>query len=403
MLTGAATSSENKTSESLCLCVSVANGFRRVADVLIVGAGPAGAIAALVLARSGARVTLLERATFPRDKLCGDTINPGALSILQKLGLEQVTADGLPVDGMVVTGERGVRVTGRYGSGTQGIAIARRVLDARLAVAAAEAGVRFAQGVLVRQPLMDRDRRVIGVEAITASGRAERYTAPVTIAADGRYSRVARALELTRTPASPRRWAVGATFRGVTGLSSLGEMHVRGDRYIGVAPLPGGDANGCVVTADRSILRTRNLLFETMRSDRETASRFARARMVAQPSVLGPLALEASTAGMPGLLLAGDAAGFIDPMTGDGLRFAFRGGELAAQQALRVLADGWEDAHLRLEHARRLEFAAKWRFNRTLRRLAASPAAVRAAEYGAVLSPALLRRVICYAGDVGIA
>src|SRR4029453_2746201 len=96
--------------------------------VLIVGAGPAGAVAAIVLARAGARVTLLDRAAFPRDKLCGDTINPGALAILRPLGLGGVTAGGLAVDGMIVTGEGGVRVTGRYDGGRQGIAITRRVL-----------------------------------------------------------------------------------------------------------------------------------------------------------------------------------------------------------------------------------------------------------------------------------
>jgi flavin-dependent dehydrogenase len=113
--------------------------------------------------------------------------------------------------------------------------------------------------------------------------------------------------------------------------------------------------------------------------------------------------LEATAAGAPGLLLAGDAEVFIDPMTGDGLRFAFRGAELAADQALRVLADGWHQAHVRLLASRQREFARKWRFNRGLRALAASPLAVRAAGAGASLSPALIRRTICYAGDVGLA
>ena len=79
--------------------------------------------------------------------------------------------------------------------------------------------------------------------------------------------------------------------------------------------------------------------------------RFAHAGLTSAPTVLGPLAVEATVAGAPGLLLAGDAAGFIDPMTGDGLRFAFRGGELAAYAALRVLTTGWQDAHVHLARA----------------------------------------------------
>ena len=76
---------------------------------------------------------------------------------------------------------------------------------------------------------------------------------------------------------------------------------------------------------------------------------------------------------MPGLLLAGDAAGFIDPMTGDGLRFALRGAELAAIETLQALEHGGAEAHIRLLAARRREFAGKWRFNRALRALVGSP------------------------------
>ena len=141
----------------------------------------------------------------------------------------------------------------------------------------------------------------------------------------------------------------------------------------------------------------------SLRRERDIAVRFAGARMVSAVTVLGPLAIETTAAGMPGLLLAGDAAGFIDPMTGDGLRFAFRGGELAATETLRALEHGWNGAHERLLSARRREFGAKWRFNRSLRVLASSSAAVRAAGLFASVSPAALRQVIRYAGDAGLA
>jgi flavin-dependent dehydrogenase len=371
-----------------------------MSDVLICGGGPAGAIASIVLARAGARVRLLDRARFPREKLCGDTLNPGALGVLERLGILAVADAGVPVLGMIVTGESGVRVVGRYGGAVCGRTLPRAVLDAALLRVASDAGVEIEEGVLVREPVRE-DARVTGVLVAGRDGRSVRLDAPVTIAADGAQSRLARALGLARHASRPRRWAVGAYFDHVGGMSEFGEMHVRSGRYIGVAPLPGGATNACVVTADRDALaHPAALLDGTLRSDPLLAERFARARRVSAPVVLGPLAVESSACGVPGLLLAGDAAGFIDPMTGDGLRFALRGGELAARVALSALELGTTDLHQRLHAARRREFAAKWRFNRTLRALVGSPLAVRAAARGATLIPQLLQHAIRYAGDL---
>ena len=106
-------------------------------DVLIVGAGPAGSIAALILARAGVRVRIIDRARFPREKLCGDTLNPGALARLESLGLaKRVRAHALPVTGMIVTGPRGARIIGEYGGDLRGAAITRSVLDLLLLEAA---------------------------------------------------------------------------------------------------------------------------------------------------------------------------------------------------------------------------------------------------------------------------
>ena len=84
----------------------------------------------------------------------------------------------------------------------------------------------------------------------------------------------------------------------------------------------------------------------------------------------------------------------------DHVVFALRGAELAADEALHALEHGTASAHLRLLAARRREFSAKWRFNRTMRWLVAYPGTVRAAEYGAAVLPQLLRHAIRYAGDV---
>ena len=366
-------------------------------DVLIVGAGPAGAVAAIVLARAGLSVQLLDRAQFPRDKLCGDTINPGALSILDRLGLGiEVRRRSLPVTGMTVTGPGGASVSADYGNHLRGAAILRRDLDQMLVDAAIAAGADFVPGVRVRAPVISAGT-VIGVRAGT--DRVHEFRARVTIAADGRHSSLAFVLNLARLSLAPRRWAFGAYFSGVEGLSSRGEMHIRPDGYIGVAPLPGGLTNVCVV---REVFRLKAIIAETIANDPVLRDRFTHARQVSTLSSLGPLAVDGLESGCPGLLLAGDAAGFVDPMTGDGLRFAFRGGELAAEAALAEVESG-QPAFARLRRSRAHEFRGKWRLNRALRSLVASPRGVALATSIASHWQTPVRRLIDIAGDVALA
>ena len=374
-------------------------------EVLIAGAGPAGSVAALVLARAGSRVLLVDRARFPRDTLCGDLVNPGAMAVLRRLGLAaRVEARGLPIEGMIVTGEGGLRVAGAYPGGVRARALVRRDLDAGLLSAAVEAGARFEEGVEVLEPLVYEGARgpeVRGAIVRARDGRQMRIPALLTLAADGRDSTLAFGLGLARHPERPRRWAAGAHFEGVEGCSAHAEMHLRARRYIGVAPVPDGLVSACVVTEDRRGLEDpTGLVHRVLAADPLLAGRFARARAVAPAIALGPLAVDASAAGMAGLLLAGDAAGFIDPMTGDGIGFAIRGAELAARIGLWGLEHGPATVLVRLAAERRMMFARKQRFNRALRALVASPASVWGAALGARLAPFLLRRAIAIAGDV---
>lgn len=374
-------------------------------DVLIVGAGPAGSIAALVLARAGARVRIVDRARFPRGKLCGDTLNPGALALLDRLAVSAgVRERALPVTGMIVTGPGGTRVVGEYARSVSGAAITRADLDERLLEEAARAGAQVDAGVMVRAPLVAADgARVVGARAAGRSGERD-LRARVVIAADGRHSRLAFNLGLARYAPRPRRWAFGAYYEGVEALTTLGEMHIRDGGYVGVAAVPGGLTNVCVVRELGSLFRaqrieTDSLVHLAVTRDVLLRDRFARARRVTPVSVLGPLAVDATGCGLPGLLLAGDAAGFIDPMTGDGLRFAIRGGELAAQAALRELETG-RPAHGDLASARRQAFGGKWRVNRALRTLVASPRAVRVAAAVASRWHAPVQHLVSVAGDV---
>jgi flavin-dependent dehydrogenase len=386
-------------------------------DVLIVGAGPAGAIAGTILARAGARVRIVDRARFPRDKLCGDTVNPGTLARLESLHLVAgIDERSLRIDGMRVTGAGGVTIEGRYPAGLSGRAIIRRDFDWLLLRQAIAAGCELDDGVAVRGAIVDErgGGRSVSGAIVSSGGHPSPLTARVTIAADGRHSTIAFGLGLASHPPTPRRWAIGAYFEnfmpnGVRPGSDpdltprFGEMHVRRGHYIGIAPVPGGLTNVCLVkpsfAGDAALGNPGSLLTRSLADDPLLRDRAADARLISGPVVLGPLAVDVRDAAIDGLLLAGDAAGFIDPMTGDGLRFAIHGGELAAAAGLRALARGWAGVYADLAAERRRAFRGKWRFNRGLRAMVASPFAVDAAAIGARIAPPVLRALISRAGD----
>jgi geranylgeranyl reductase family protein len=374
-------------------------------DVVIAGAGPAGSIAALLLARAGVRVRLVDREAFPRDKLCGDTVNPGALAFLDSLNLDRRwQAGAAPLRGMLVTGP-GARVLARYGEPVRGCAITRRLFDAWLLGRAIEAGAVFDDGVTVTGAWVGEAAGqpcVRGLEARGRSGVRRRIAARVVIAADGRRSATALSVGLLRHPLRPRRWAFGTYAEGFGDLSDVGEMHVRAGRYIGVAPMGGGRANVCVVTGARAgAAAPLELIRRALADDHELRDRAAGATFDVPVRVLGPLAVEASAPGMPGLLLAGDAAGFVDPMTGDGLNLAMHGAALAAEAAERMLATGdGAGAVAWLSAQRHVVLGPKLRFNRLLRSLVESATALRIVGYGAAMAPFALRRLILRAGDV---
>ena len=375
--------------------------------MLVIGGGPAGSAAAVTLARAGARVRVIDRAVFPRHKLCGDTLNPGALSILDRLGIgDDVRACALPITGMTVTGP-GAEVSADYPDGLRGMSVTRRCLDQLLLNAAADAGASVETGVGISEPVIDNDR-VVGVRLATRGGDVLR--APIVIAADGRGSRLAGRVNLSSYASTPRRWAFGAYFANVTRMSARGEMHVRRGAYIGVAPLPGGLTNVSVVLDGLGPPKgghyarddQQTIVRRALDADAVLRDRFATATQVSPVTVLGPLAVNARGAGCPGLLLAGDAAGFVDPMTGDGLRFALRGGQLAAEAAMREIETGVAQ-HGALAEARRLEFAGKWRINRALRALVGSPAGVALAARMSRYSARPIRSLVAIAGDVALA
>ncbi|CCF84162.1 NAD(P)/FAD-dependent oxidoreductase [Nitrolancea hollandica] len=341
-------------------------------DVLVIGGGPAGATSAILLAQQGHDVVLLDKARFPRAKACAEYLNPAAAAILGRIGIHSraMKAGAVPIDGMTVITPREARFTLDYASGTPypALGLSREQFDWLLITRAREAGVDVRENSPVREVAREPDGRLR--VRVVESGRERTLRPRLLIGADGRYSVVARGLGLSRDSRWPRRIGLAAHYRDFPLMEGFGEMHVASHGYCGIAPQEEGRVNVAMVldlARFRAPERARKPVAECFESLLVSfpglAERAAQAERVSPVRGVGPLAHRVTRVAGDGFLLVGDAAGFFDPFTGEGIYDALRGGELAAataSQALRkgdVSASGLES----YRRARHDAFAAKRR------------------------------------------
>jgi flavin-dependent dehydrogenase len=346
--------------------------MKAAVDVLIVGAGPAGIAAALPLHRAGLEVAVVDRARFPRNKPCAEYLSPGTLAELAHLGLLPAVdlAGGLPLDGTRVFGPLGSRLTGRFAlAGHQpirdtGLSLRRTRLDAALLEAARQEGVTIREGTAV-QDLVYRDGAVGGAVLADDDGRSV-LRARLVIGADGLRSVVARCLG-GQVRGGPRRMALVGHCRGVSGLAGSAEMHVGAREYLGLNPLPDGLCNVALVMPAHEIAaasgRVEQFFRERLARFGSATDRLHNAEPVEPIRVTGPFAVRGRRVAASGALLTGDAAGFFDPFTGEGIGSALRGGRLAATTAQEALDRGGRATARRLRPyatARHRAFLGQW-------------------------------------------
>jgi flavin-dependent dehydrogenase len=359
-------------------------------EVLVVGAGPAGCSTAWALARAGIEVSIVDRARFPRDKVCSEYLSPEASRILDEMGALEACerAGAAQLAGMIVRAPSGARVKGDFaashgyrGYRDRGLALRRTLLDAILVDRARAAGVRVEEGVRVTEVLRDAAGRVKGVRVLAPDGSTAERRARFVIGADGLRSVVARRLGLARVFRLPKRLAIVAHYRGVEGMTEYGEMHVERDGYFGLANVGGGVTNVAIVipvSRARAALNDLDGFMDAwLASRRHVVERFARAERVTTPRATGPFASRARRAWAPGAALVGDAADFYDPFTGEGIFAALRGGALLAGHVEAVLGAAGArqaDAELReYDRARRALFGGKWVVERMVGAAVATP------------------------------
>ena len=318
-------------------------------DVLIVGAGPAGCAAGIVLARAGADVCVVDRATFPRDKTCGDALSNETVALLDRLGLRQALESmphALVRRAAAVFPDRS-QVTRDYEP--PGWILPRLALDDRLREELERSGARLEQGVRVAS-LSRSGERVTGAE-----GPGLRWTAKVVIAADGYGSSGLAALE--RTQPDGRFLAVSATayYRNVSfpDGDTTADHFFDGELPFGygwIFPAVDGVSNvGVYLRADAYAGLRQNLHALLAGFLDRHAARFAAAEAVGKPRAWSlPLGPRPIPHGAPGLLLTGDAGGFVDPLSGEGIWQALHTGVLAAETASEALrGDGLDVSLLR--------------------------------------------------------
>jgi geranylgeranyl reductase family protein len=377
-------------------------------EVVVVGGGPAGAAAASLLAQHGHDVLLFDAARFPRDKVCGEGVSPEAWRLFDAMGATDRVCALAPhaLRGMRIVSPDGTSFRGTYrGRERPGLAVRRLLLDAALLDAARSAGAEVREGVRVTGVVREGDG-LAGVEVSSEDG-SRPVRARVVVGADGRRSVVARRLCLLREHPSMRRFAVRGFWEGVEGLEELGEMHVGRSGYCGVAPLSPTLANLAFVLDQREMAPAAGDLegfyCRALRARwPHLAERLDRAHLVERPRAIGPLALVCRRAAAPGVVLVGDAAGFYDPFTGEGVTLALRTAELAAEAVHTGLRAGVTGPLPRLvayERARDAATRDKFRFNRLLQVAVGSTHAANLIARRLARRPDLADRLVGIAGD----
>jgi geranylgeranyl reductase family protein len=390
------------------------------ADVIVVGAGPGGSSAAYWMAAAGVDVLLLEKATFPREKVCGDGLTPRGTRALVELGIDVSEAAGwLHNKGLRVIGG-GLRLELPWPDlatyPNYGLVRTRADLDQMLARHAVKAGARLLEQTAVRAPVQDATGRVVGVEALTGPDKQPvTYRAPVVVSCDGVSGRMALALGIQRNEQRPMGVAVRRYYQS----PRTDDDHLESWLELWDGPpgaddaklLPGygwifgmgdGTANAGlgVLNSSAGYQKTDYRALLTKWLDTTPPEWGLREENAVGP-IRGaglPMGFNRTPHYRPGIVLVGDVGGSVNPFNGEGIPYAMESGKLAAEAVIQALArpegPSRERALAGYPRAMAAEWGSYYRLGGLFVKLIGNPAVMRLCTRHGLPHPALMRFVL---------
>ena len=323
-------------------------------DAVVVGGGPGGATTGYWLAKAGRKVLIVDKAKFPREKVCGDGLTPRAVRCIEDIGMKTEGPEWSRVDGLRIRGSGLVldlpwpelHTMPHYG-----LVRTRLDFDQALIEHAKEAGATVWEETTVENPVADETGVITGVE-VARNGDRARVDAPVVIAADGAASRFAMSLGGRRLEDRPMGVAARTYYRSpraaeLTYFESFLELWRGPDLLPGygwIFPLPGGTVNvglGMLSTSKHFQLYDYRKLLEEWVSGLPPEWEFTPENRIGKPRG-GPLPMgfNRTPLARPGLLVIGDAAGVVNPFNGEGIAYAMETAKIAAGVADDALTSG---------------------------------------------------------------